>query len=151
MSTRTSLTVSQTPSPCFQHRNTASVRANTTQCGCHMPTVRGSTSMTVKRREKEVTTIGAWQLAHDFTRCDETSKTFLVCKGIARSYWASGSPCWWCAQDILRLPRPTKHKGRYKLLKQWTCLLAGVKFQRKIILLKLKKSFYMTYLIWSGT
>jgi hypothetical protein len=74
--------------------------------------------MTVERWEIEVPTIGTWQFAHDFPRCDETSKTFLVCKGIARTYWASGSPCWWCAQDILRLPRPETCKDRCKLLRQ---------------------------------
>lgn len=93
-----------------------SVRANI-QCGCcGVPTIWRSTSMTVERREKEVTTIGTWQLAHNFTRCDETSKTFLVCKGIARAYWASCSSCRWCAQNILRLSRPDKHKEKCKLL-----------------------------------
>lgn len=56
------------------------------QCGCGVSTVRGSTSMAVERGEEEVPTIGAWQLAHDFTGCDEASETFLMGKSVSRTY-----------------------------------------------------------------
>lgn len=81
------------------------------QCGCGVSTVRGSTSMAVERGEEEVPTIGAWQLAHDFAGCDKTSKTFLMCKSISRTYWSSSSSCWWCAENILRLPGPEEHNN----------------------------------------
>jgi hypothetical protein len=68
-----------------QKYTVTSVCANI-QCGCGVSTIRGSTSMAVERGEEEVTTIGTWQLAHDFTGCDKTSKTFLVCKSISRTY-----------------------------------------------------------------
>ena len=80
-------------------------------CVCGVSTIRGSTSMAVERWEEEVPTIGAWLLAHDFTRCDKTSETFLMCKSISRTYWSSGSSCWWCAENVLRLPGPEEHNN----------------------------------------
>lgn len=81
------------------------------QCGCGVSTVRGSTSMAVERGEEEVPTIGAWQLAHDFTGCDEASETFLMGKSVSRTYWSSSASCWWCAENILRLPGPEEHNN----------------------------------------